>query len=228
MTISAPWFDEAGKYLGLKEISGSKHAPEILRFFADSGHPEITNDETAWCAAFVGAMLARSGYKSTGALTARSYEKYGEKLSQPKPGCIVVMKRGNSTWQGHVAFFVKKLANGRIVCRGGNQSNKVNETSYPTDKVLAYRWPTERVKPLTKSKIARGAGTIGAATTADVGVQVNDAIDRATQAKDAADGLGLTGVISQLAHNPRFWVAVAVVLVCAGIIYWRWKDHGHA
>lgn len=225
---AAPWFDESAKYIGLKEIAGSRHEAEILRFFADSGHPEITNDETAWCAAFVGAMLVRSGYKGTGSLTARSYEKFGEKLSQPKPGCIVVMKRGNSSWQGHVTFFVKKLANGRILCRGGNQSNKVNEASYSTDKVLAYRWPVKRVKPLVKSKIAQSATAVGLTEAADAGFQVNDAIDKVAMAKDATDGLGLTDTLMQLAQNPRFWVAVAVVLVCAGIIYWRWRDHGNA
>ena len=44
----------------------------------------------------------------------------------------------------------------------------------------------------------------GAVETADAGIQINDAIDKANQAKDAAQGLGLTDVISHLASNRRF------------------------
>ena len=224
----APWFDEAEKFVGLKEIHGSKHEAKILKFFADSGHPEITDDETAWCAAFVGAMLARTGYKNTGSLAARSYEKFGARLNEPKPGCIVVMKRGNSSWQGHVTFFVRKTKTGKIVCRGGNQNDAVTEAQFSPDTVIAYRWPTEKVKSITTSKIAQGATVTATAETADAGLQINDAIEKATQAKDAAQGLGLTDVISHLAMNPRFWIAVAIIAVSVGVIYWRWRDHGRS
>jgi hypothetical protein len=81
-------------------------------------------------------------------------------------------------------------------------------------------------KPIVKSKIAQGGGVVVATEAADAGVQINDAIDKARQAKDVADGFGVTDVIVQLAHNPRFWVAVVIVLVVGAIIYWRWRDHG--
>src|SRR4051812_38741545 len=80
-------------------------------------------------------------------------------------------------------------------------------------------------KPITQSKIAKGGGVVIATEAADAGIQINDAIDKARQAKDVADGFGLTDVIVQLAHNPRFWIAVAIVLVGGAIIYWRWRDH---
>jgi hypothetical protein len=48
-----------------------------------------------------------------------------------------VLARGNSSWQGHVAFFERE-EKGRIVCLGGNQSDRV---SLPKSRLL--RWPAE-------------------------------------------------------------------------------------
>jgi hypothetical protein len=58
--------------LGLKEIVGSKHEPNVREFFAEAGHPEIHNDEIPWCAAFANGMLRRAGYAGTGSLAARA------------------------------------------------------------------------------------------------------------------------------------------------------------
>lgn len=81
-------------------------------------------------------------------------------------------------------------------------------------------------KPIANSKIAQGGGVVIATETADVGVQINDALDKAKQAKDAADGLGLTDPLWHMAHNPRFLIAVGIIVVVGLIIYWRWRDHG--
>jgi uncharacterized protein (TIGR02594 family) len=221
----APWLDRARKYVGLKEIIGSKHEKEIVRFFADAGHTEVHDDETAWCAAFVGAMLARAGFKSTKSLLARSYATFGVEDEDPKPGTIVVLKRGNSSWQGHVGFYVSGTKTSvRIL--GGNQSNSVSIQSFPRSSVIAFRWPTEKIKPLRGSKIATGAATVGTAETVDAGLQVEDAISKARDVKDVAEGFGLTDIFMRLATNPRFWVAVVAVLICAAIVYWRWRDYG--
>lgn len=71
-----PWMPLAWADLG--EIPGSGTNPRIAAYFRDAGHAEIRNDETAWCAAFVGAMLERSGYRSTHSLMARSYAQWGK------------------------------------------------------------------------------------------------------------------------------------------------------
>jgi uncharacterized protein (TIGR02594 family) len=140
-----PWLDAAKAETGIREVAGKRDNPKILDFYRDAGHPEIEHDETPWCAAFVGAMLKRCGYPTTGSLAARSYLKYGRKLTKPEPGCIVVFWRGSpSSWEGHVAFFVKdEGANVRVL--GGNQSNAVTETTYPKKGkdvgVLGYCMP---------------------------------------------------------------------------------------
>jgi uncharacterized protein (TIGR02594 family) len=111
--------------------------PEVLAYFRDSGHPEIKNDETAWCAAFVGAMLHRAGFKGTKMLTAQSYLKWGESvpISSMKQGDICIIKRGTQTWQGHV-FFVHKFDGKRLWGLGGNQSNSVNIQEFPVDATI--------------------------------------------------------------------------------------------
>ena len=111
-----------------------------MAYFRDAGHPEVVDDATAWCAAFVGAMLKRAGIGNTGSLAARSYLKWGEAvdLKDAKPGDIVIFKRGNSTWQGHVAFFVARSG---VMVRvlGGNQADAVNERQYPVAQLLGVR-----------------------------------------------------------------------------------------
>lgn len=130
----------AKKELGVKEISGVKHNSTVVAYFRDAGHPQITDDETAWCAAFVGAMLARAGIKPTGSLAARSYLKWGTPvgLAEVKPGDIVVFQRGDSSWQGHVGFYVKHDAT-TISVLGGNQANQVSIAKYPQAKLLGIR-----------------------------------------------------------------------------------------
>lgn len=133
-------YELARAEIGTKETVGPAHNAKVLAYFKDAGHPEIVDDETAWCAAFVGAMLKRAGIKPTGSLAARSYLKWGEPvaLNKAEPGDIAVFQRGDSSWQGHVAFFVRP-AGTHLVVLGGNQSNAVNESRYPVAKLLGIR-----------------------------------------------------------------------------------------
>lgn len=114
--------------------------PKVVAYFKDSGNAGVRDDETAWCAAFVGAMLKRAGMKGTGKLNARSYLDWGKPVARAdaKPGDIVVFKRGNSSWQGHVAFFVKDRG-GVIDVLGGNQSDAVNIKGYQAAALLGIR-----------------------------------------------------------------------------------------
>lgn len=133
--------EAAGAYLGLAEWPGAKHNPRILEMFADVGHGSVQSDETAWCAAFVGAVLASLGLPHTGKLNARSYAQYGQpvRTQDARPGDIVVLWRGSpSSWQGHVGFFVR-FDNGKVVLRGGNQGNAVTDDPYPMDRIVAIR-----------------------------------------------------------------------------------------
>lgn len=154
--------EAAGAYLGLQEWPGAKQNPEILKLFATVGHDQVRDDETAWCAAFVGAVLASLGLPHTGKLNARSYMGYGQGVEpqDARPGDIVVLWRGSrASWQGHVAFFVRFEGNS-VILRGGNQGNAVTDAPYPIDRILAIR-RADGVEPQGKRPVLR-AGDRGA------------------------------------------------------------------
>jgi uncharacterized protein (TIGR02594 family) len=142
------WLSAARKDLGLREIVGSKDEPRIVQFFAEAGNAWVKDDETAWCAAFVGAKLAEAGIKGTGKLNARSYLDWGQPLAKPTPGAITVFKRGSSSWEGHVALFLRDLG-GTIEVLGGNQSNSVSIARYGKANLLGYRWPSGYALPIS-------------------------------------------------------------------------------
>jgi len=130
------WYQLALNERGVLEAGGTRDNPVVQAYYRDAGFPEVKHDSVPWCAAFVGAMLFRSGKKPSGSLLARSYERFGLRLNTPKQGCIIVMKRGTSTWTGHVAFYVRP---GYML--GGNQSDMVSIARYNPSMVTAYRWP---------------------------------------------------------------------------------------
>ena len=134
-------FETAGEYLGLDEWPGAKHNPKIVGFFEDVGHGWVKDDETAWCAAFVGSVLAQVGLPHSGKLNARSYLDWGEAVDMrdARAGDVVVFWRGKPNgWQGHVAFLVR-FEGDRVIVRGGNQGNKVSDASYPLSRLLGVR-----------------------------------------------------------------------------------------
>ncbi|WP_420023753.1 TIGR02594 family protein [Cereibacter azotoformans] len=135
------WMAVARGLLGLREIKGASHEARIVQMFADAGHAWVKDDETAWCAAFVGAVLKRAGLVNTGSLAARSYEGWGQKLPAPIYGCVGVKKRaGGASWQGHLGFVVGASAS-TIYLLGGNQGDAVSVAGFPRGEFTAFRWP---------------------------------------------------------------------------------------
>ena len=133
------WYELALAERGVKEAPGASDNPAVQAYYKDAGHPEVKHDFVPWCAAFVGAMLARADIKPSGSLAARSYLTWGIKLDVPRQGCIVVLKRGKG-WQGHVTFFDREES-GLYVCLGGNQSDKVCFATYRKSLIMGLRWP---------------------------------------------------------------------------------------
>lgn len=133
-----PWMVIAQKYIGLKEGTALKANPTVVKFFADSGHPEIKNDATTpWCAAFIGAVLKEAGLPNTGTLWALHYAKYGKKLDGPVVGAIATKKRKGG---GHV-FFVMGFDDQYVYGLGGNQNDQVSIARYPRSVIFSYNWP---------------------------------------------------------------------------------------
>lgn len=145
------WLQLAKSEIGTREIVGKKHNPKIVQYFRDVHNSWVVDDETPWCAAAVGSWLERSGETSTRKLTARSYLNWGIKVANPIPGDVVVFSRGNSSWQGHVGFFVKRDSRG-IHVLGGNQGNAVSIAVYSPSRLLGYRRPAPRSSAAVANK----------------------------------------------------------------------------
>lgn len=138
------WLTEARKHIGLAEKKGPAHSPEIVQFWKDIKRGGIKDDETPWCAAFVGAMLERCGIRSSRFESAKSYLQWGQALVRPLLGCVVVFTREGG---GHVGFAVGQDTAGRLLILGGNQGDAVNVRAFPVERVTGYRWPEGLVLP---------------------------------------------------------------------------------
>lgn len=140
-TDETPWMRFALKEVGVKEVSGSKDNPTILKYWMEAGISGGDSDEIAWCAVFTNAMLARAGVEGTGSAMAKSFLKWGKSVANPFPGCIVVLDRTDSPAFGHVGFFIKRDAT-HVYVLSGNQSNMVSVAAYPLSRNPRYRMPT--------------------------------------------------------------------------------------
>lgn len=144
-------FGRATNEIGTREIRGGEDNPKIVGWFDDVGHAWVGDDETAWCAAFLGAMLVAAGLESTRQLTARSYLGWGAAVSldEAEPGDLLVFWRESpDSWQGHVGFYVDHNATEQKVwVLGGNQANEVNIAIYPMHRLLGVRRMPAPAKP---------------------------------------------------------------------------------
>lgn len=154
------WMKIAWAQVGVHETPGPAATAEIVAFFRDAGFPQVVSDETAWCAAFVGACLERAGIRCTHSLMARSYEAFGTAVEDPRIGAIAVFRRTSDPAFGHVGF-VAGWTDTSILVLGGNQADAVNTKHFPRADLVALRWPGGAVSPaqLAKrgSRIVKGA-----------------------------------------------------------------------
>jgi len=136
------WIAKARGYVGLREINGATHNPKILEWWRAIGASWFKDDETPWCGAFVGGVLAEAGItppaKGAGA-SARAWLEFGVRLSRPAYGCLVVFERAGG---GHVGFVVGKDKAGNLMVLGGNQGDAVNIKPFAAERALGYRWPS--------------------------------------------------------------------------------------
>jgi uncharacterized protein (TIGR02594 family) len=93
-----------------------------------------TGQSRAWCAIFANMVLTRTGYRGTGSAAAVSFARYGAPASGPAPGVIAV-------WPHHVGFVVGSTGAGHIRVVSGNHNHRVEESTYSTRGVMAFRYP---------------------------------------------------------------------------------------
>lgn len=155
-----PWMTQARGMIGLREIAGPQHASAIVRMWDRIHTVWIRDDETPWCAAFVGTCLEDAGFRSTRRANARSYETWGRPYvppaglsrhaktgllpeCQPPYGTVAVLERLPRPTDGHVCFYVGPATPGTFYALGGNQGNAVSVRQFPYSRVVAWRWPKD-------------------------------------------------------------------------------------
>lgn len=114
---------KAASYRGLHE---RQHKAQIQRI------TKVNPARVPWCAAFVNGILRAAGHSGSGSNKAISFAKYKRPTRSPKRGDIVVFR-------SHVGFFQSFAGNGRVAVLGGNQSNRVKVSYFPTRSVVSYR-----------------------------------------------------------------------------------------
>lgn len=144
--LHAPaWVIEARRHLGQREVKGHRHNSLILGWWRAIKRGGIKDDETPWCAAFIGGCLEAVGLISSRFESARSYLDWGVKLDAPEFGCIVVLGRQGG---GHVGFCVGRDPAGNLLLLGGNQGDAVTIAAFSRTRVLGYRWPAAVPLPM--------------------------------------------------------------------------------
>lgn len=150
------WVRNGRSKIGLKEIPGAKHEPEIINmirlaesatkqnvawlFGKDKNGKTNYNDEVAWCGTFMAYCFATAGLEHhipKEFYRAKEWAEKGTALNKPAYGAVVVFNR---TGGGHVGIIVGQDKHGNLMVLGGNQNNAVNIMPFAKDRVLAYRW----------------------------------------------------------------------------------------
>jgi hypothetical protein len=163
--------------------------------------------------------MEQAGHRGTHSLSARSWLTWGQS-AKPQPGAVMVFKRG-SDWQGHVCFYIGETrSHYRVI--GGNQGNKVSETTIPKARFLDARMPFTAAKSRTVQASTVG-GAAAAATVAApaagpvarfMGAIQEHGAEAVQQARDLSDA------IEWMAY-----AAAAIGLLCfASVVYFRVQD----
>jgi len=159
MNITA--FDLAQRFIGLKEVKGVVHNPQIMAMLRlDVSWPD--SDEVPWCSAFVNYIAWLLRLPRSKSLRARSWLEVGRAIpiEEMQAGFDVVVFRRRLgdpgpdvlNYAGHVGFAAGAWQRNdtQMYVLGGNQADTVSMALYPIEKILGirrlydgnhYEWP---------------------------------------------------------------------------------------
>src|SRR5581483_6837417 len=147
----APWFDVALQQEAAHITAADN--PDVIEkqyFAATDLGPQST--VLNWCAAFVSFCMKQSGSDEAAAsipdrsARAVSWGGWGAGLSVraedvPQGAVVVLAPAPDTNTTGHVGFCVQFLDNGKsIQLLGGNQSKRVQRSTFSASKIRAIRW----------------------------------------------------------------------------------------
>lgn len=81
--------------------------------------------------------------------------------------------------------------------------------------------PAGEPKLMRTSKIGNAQIAVGAGAAVEAAAKARDALDQANSLKQGAEDLGLLDMIEHVAAQPTFWIAVATIVLCGCVWYWR-------
>ena len=215
------WLQRAFSDLGLRELPGRQHSARVLEMFKRAGHPEIKDDETAWCSAAENAWMEESDIKGTGALNARSWLKWGRELDILKKiprGAVLIFQRGNSSWQGHVCNLLEDRG-AHLVVIGGNQSDGVTVAIMPRAALIGARWPDTAGNSVVLRRLGYSAfGEMGEKAAGTAAEHLDDNADAIGEAIGQAQS-----TVEQYATVLRIaqYVLIALTIAALGFAAWR-------
>lgn len=131
------WLKTAMKEIGTKEIKGSEHNPDIIRYHSYTAGKYGT-DEIAWCGSFAAMCMATSKYDLPSyPERALSWLNFGRNADGPKIGSIAVKGRRGG---GHVGLVIS-CDGDDLYLLGGNQNDEVNIKRYKIADFIDFRVP---------------------------------------------------------------------------------------
>ena len=147
---TAPWMEIAISELGVHEDSRpGKHTARIIEYHKTTTL-KASDDETPWCSSFVNWVMVQSGRRGTNNALAKSWLNWGQEVSTPTPGVIVVIKKktsGTTNATGsrtgfHVGFYISSSPT-IIEILGGNQNDRVKKSNFLLNsyEIKGYRKP---------------------------------------------------------------------------------------
>jgi uncharacterized protein (TIGR02594 family) len=139
---AAPLLEIAQHERGVRQDTPRQY--EYLRVL--DAHDFVTAATTCgWCGAFAKWALLQAGYQAPKNLDVHDWLAYGQPVTKPRAGDLVVFRR-------HVAFYVMRLFfNGQVLVLGGAQAQFPGERTSVCQlwvdeaDVLAYRRPIPAV-----------------------------------------------------------------------------------
>jgi uncharacterized protein (TIGR02594 family) len=239
MTTPA-WLLQMRAITGTTETAGSASNPKIMAMVETiaQAYPEMapycalyTDDSVPWCGLAIAYCMTQAGIRPVFGPTdtdkflwAQAWDdpSFATKISSPRLGCVVVMGRDGG---GHVSLY-ESTSGSNYICRGGNQSDTVNTSSYPISNVISLVWPTQAgpPPPAPPRELKKGdSGDDVAALQTVLGIPADGEFGEITETQveafQAACNLDVDGVV-----GPATWQQVDALKARLDAGYWGLPD----